>query len=79
MPDSIIRRTALCGLFFAISVLGNAYASAACNEPPIPVPGQTVTWLTADSPFQICVDLTIPKGGTVIVQPGCNWSFGRTD
>jgi hypothetical protein len=75
MPDSIIRRTALCGLFFAISVLGNAYASAACNQPPIPVPGQTVIWLTADSPFQICVDLTIPKGGAVIVQPGVQLEF----
>jgi len=48
---------------------------AACNEPPIPMPGQTVTWTAANSPFQICSDLTIPKGGTVIVEPGVELQF----
>jgi len=50
-------------------------AVAACNQPPIPSPGQTVTWLAANSPFQICVDLTIPKRGTVIVQAGVQLQF----
>ena len=48
---------------------------AGCNQPPIPAPGQTVTWTAANSPFQICVDLTIPKGGKVIVQPGVQLQF----
>ena len=48
---------------------------AACNLPPIPAPGQTVTWTTANSPFQICADLAIPTGGTVIVQPGVQLQF----
>ena len=48
---------------------------AACNQPPIPAPGQTVTWTTANSPFQICADLAIPTGGTVIVQPGVQLQF----
>lgn len=48
---------------------------AQCNQPPIPNPGQTVTWMTANSPFQICSELTIPKGGTVIVQPGVVLQF----
>jgi hypothetical protein len=43
---------------------------AACNEPPIPLPGQTVTWSAANGPFQLCSDLTIPATGTVIVEPG---------
>ena len=58
------------GLFFVASPL-----RAACNQPPIPEPGETVTWMTADSPFQICTDLTIPTGGTVIVQPGVQLQF----
>jgi hypothetical protein len=57
-------------------LLGSAsIANAACNQPPIPSPGQTVTWLAANSPFQICADLTIPKRGTVIVQPGVQLQF----
>jgi hypothetical protein len=71
----MIHRTGLTPLFFAISLLGATYASAVCNQPPIPAPGQTVTWLAANSPFQICADLTIPKGGTVIVQPAYRFSF----
>jgi hypothetical protein len=58
------------GLFFAASPL-----HAACNQPPIPTAGQTVTWVVANSPFQICADLTIPKGGTVIVEPGVVLQF----
>src|SRR5215831_6875815 len=45
-------------------------AGAACNQPPIPPPGQTVTWAAASSPFQLCSDLTIPATSTVIVEPG---------
>jgi hypothetical protein len=58
------------GLLFVASPL-----RAACSLPPIPTPGQTVTWTIANSPFQICADLTIPKGGTVIVQPGVLLQF----
>ena len=58
------------GLFFVASPL-----RAACNLPPIPGPGETVTWMAANSPFQICADLTIPKGGTVIVEPGVQLQF----
>lgn len=75
MQYPIIHRTKFTVLFFAISLLGATYASAVCNQPPIPAPGQTVTWLVANSPFQICVDLTIPKGGKVIVQPGVQLQF----
>src|SRR6185295_10911600 len=57
-------------LFFLASPM-----RAQCNQPPIPNPGQTVTWMTANSPFQICSELTIPKNGTVIVQPGVVLQF----
>src|SRR5450759_510463 len=60
---------ALCFLLFGTQAFG------ACNQPPIPAPGQTVTWAVANSPFQICVDLTIPKTGTVIVEPGVQLQF----
>jgi len=64
-------------LFFVIllSLVHPSFIQAGCNEPPIPNPGETVTWATADSPFQICSELTIPKGGTVIVQPGVVLQF----
>jgi len=58
------------GLLFVASPL-----HAACNQPPIPLPGETVTWTAANSPFQICSDLTIPHGGTVIVEPGVELQF----
>lgn len=41
-----------------------------CNLPPAPQPGQTVTWGAENSPWQICSDLSIPAGATVIVEPG---------
>jgi hypothetical protein len=63
-------------LFWALGVLPfGTQAFGACNQPPIPAPGQTVTWAVANSPFQICVDLTIPKTGTVIVEPGVQLQF----
>jgi hypothetical protein len=58
------------GLLFVASPL-----RAGCNLPPIPDPGETVTWTAANSPFQICADLTIPRGGTVIVEPGVLLQF----
>src|ERR1044072_59938 len=50
-------------------------AAQGCNQPPIPAPGQTVTWEAADSPFQICADAIIPRSGTVIVEPGVEVQF----
>ena len=58
------------GLLFVASPL-----RAGCNLPPIPGPGETVTWAAANSPFQICEDLTIPKNGTVLVEPGVVLEF----
>jgi len=58
------------GLLFVASPL-----RAGCNLPPIPGPGETVTWAAANSPFQICEDLTIPKNGTVLVKPGVVLEF----
>ena len=58
------------GLFFVASPL-----YAGCNLPQIPGPGETVTWTAANSPFQICADLIIPRGGTVIVEPGVLLQF----
>ena len=60
---------------FLLSIFVTAFliaspVQAGCNQPPVPGPGQTVTWLTANSPFQLCSDLTIPATGTVIVEPG---------
>ena len=58
------------GMVFVASPL-----RAACNLPPIPAPGETVTWTAANSPFQICTDLAIPTRGTVIVEPGVELQF----
>jgi len=41
---------------------------APCNL-PLPQPGETVTWSGA-APLSVCLDLTIPAGGTVILAPG---------
>ena len=57
-------------LIVSFSLVNPHLSQAVCNQPPIPNPGETVTWTTANSPFQICSELTIPKRGTVIVQPG---------
>jgi hypothetical protein len=46
-----------------------------CNLPPIPAAGQTVTWTLANSPYVICTDISIPKGGTAIVEPGVQVHF----
>jgi hypothetical protein len=63
-------------LLVSLGVLCNAVPlHAGCNLPPIPRPGQTVIWAAANSPFQICADLTIPRGGRVIVEPGVELQF----
>ena len=41
-----------------------------CNTPPLPGPGQTVTWTAAQSPYEFCGDATIPANSTVVVEPG---------
>ena len=75
MTYPLIRqiRFVLCSL--AVGVLGAGQTYAACNQPPIPTSGQTVTWAKANSPFQVCSDLTIPKGGRVIVEAGVQLEF----
>jgi hypothetical protein len=68
---SALLRRFLLSLSLVITALCIANsAQAVCNQPPVPGPGQTVTWLAANSPFQLCSDLTIPATGTVIVEPG---------
>jgi hypothetical protein len=49
--------------------------SGTCNLPPIPAPGQTVTWTLANSPYEICQNITIPATSTVIVEAGVQISF----
>src|ERR1041385_2194807 len=71
LKASSLQRQFLLSLSIVITPLFMAsLAQAVCNQPPVPGPGQTVTWATANSPFQLCSDLTIPATGTVIVEPG---------
>jgi hypothetical protein len=46
-----------------------------CNLPPIPAPGQSVTWTLAGSPYEICQNITIPTTSTVTVQAGVRINF----
>jgi hypothetical protein len=46
-----------------------------CNLPPVPAPGQTVTWTLAGSPYEICQNITIPATSTVIVEAGVQINF----
>jgi hypothetical protein len=46
-------------------------------DPPIPQPGQTVTWRLQDSPIQVRSNTTIPAGGTVVIEPGVTVNFGN--
>jgi hypothetical protein len=55
---------------FDIDTLSVGPNGPTCNQPPVPSPGQTVTWRLADSPYTVCERLTIPVGGTVIIEPG---------
>ena len=66
---------ALLVLAGAAAVLTAAPVRAACNQPPIPTSGQTVTWTAAGSPYQVCAELTVPKGGTVNIEAGVQADF----
>jgi hypothetical protein len=46
-----------------------------CNLPPIPAPGQSVTWTLAGSPYEICQNITIPSTSTVTVEAGVHINF----
>ena len=46
-----------------------------CNLPPIPAPGETVTWTLANSPYEICQNITIPSTSMVIVEAGVQIIF----
>jgi hypothetical protein len=52
-----------------------AAPTGTCNLPPVPAPGQTVTWTLADSPYEICQNITIPSTSTVIVEAGVHIAF----
>lgn len=41
-----------------------------CNMPPVPAVGETVTWTAADGPYEVCENIGIPPGSTVVVEPG---------
>src|SRR4029453_5217824 len=69
-------------LFISHGVSGTAQRSGhvaaptgTCNLPPIPAPGETVTWTLADSPYEICQNITIPATATVIVEAGVQINF----
>jgi len=51
-----------------------------CNLPAMPAPGKTVTWTAAGGPYRVCSDLTIPLGGTVLIEAGATIDVdnGRT-
>ena len=55
---------------FNIDTLSVGPAGPTCNQPPVPQVGQTVTWRLVESPYTVCERLTIPAGGTVIIEPG---------
>lgn len=46
--------------------------------PPVPGPGEAVTWSAANSPYQICVDVTIPAGANVTIEPGVTVNIDPT-
>jgi hypothetical protein len=46
-----------------------------CNLPPVPAPGETVTWTLAGSPYEICQNISIPSTSTVIVESGVQVIF----
>jgi hypothetical protein len=49
--------------------------AGSCNLPPIPGPGETVTWTLAGSPYEICQNISIPSTSTVIVEAGVQVIF----
>lgn len=52
-----------------------ATPTGTCNLPPVPAPGQTVTWTLAGSPYEICQNITISATSTVIVEAGVHVNF----
>jgi hypothetical protein len=52
-----------------------ATPTGTCNLPPIPSPGQTVTWTLAGSPYEICQNIVIPTTSTVNVEAGVHVNF----
>src|SRR5262245_59445913 len=52
-----------------------AAPTGTCNLPPIPSPGQSVTWTLAGSPYEICQHITIPSSSTVTVEAGVHINF----
>jgi hypothetical protein len=52
-----------------------AAPTGTCNLPPVPAPGQTVTWTLAGSPYEICQNITIPSTSTVVVEAGVHINF----
>jgi hypothetical protein len=70
---SVINKKGL--FFFAMTFLLLGRPTIACNQPPIPQSGQTVHWTKAKSPYEVCADATIPKGGTVVIDPGVTVHF----
>src|SRR5262245_28566048 len=52
-----------------------AAQTGTCNLPPIPAPGQGVTWTLAGSPYEICQNITIPSTSTLTVEDGVHINF----
>ncbi|MCB9854218.1 MAG: choice-of-anchor J domain-containing protein [Phycisphaerales bacterium] len=61
---------ACAGVVAAVDSLAVASAPLEPCGIPLPQPGQTVTWGLADSPVNVCEQLTISPGGTVEIEPG---------
>ena len=82
-----IGRTLIAALVFVLLLFAALSQTAAsqtprfaaptgtCNLPPVPAPGQTVTWTLAGSPYEICQNITIPSTSTVIVEAGVHIDF----
>lgn len=46
-------------------------ADAGCaGLPPVPGAGGTITWTASGGPYQVCENVTIPVGATVVVEAG---------
>ena len=46
-----------------------------CNMPPVPAAGQNVVWALSGSPYQVCQNIGIPPGATVLVEAGVQVTF----
>lgn len=58
------------GGFWGFFEIDNLSIGAPAASLPIPGPGETVHWTTALSPIVIDEHVTIPAGGTLIIDPG---------